>query len=921
MALFLHSSKCITYLRNISKLIQTNGSNIRFLCLANVPNVPETNVRKQVDFYTYQNTERNIDSLIEKVNKKLENKQIIDKQTIDEIINGIQIEGKIDSSQALSILQSCNLLLQCTPEQRMNLATTLWKLFNIYNIQMDVSYYNSLLEIYLKNKYEFSPLDILSDMKKQSIEPDESTYKKLLKYYCTKGNISEAMTVFQCMKDENYVLSDDVFNSFIVGYTQVGDLESALNVLRIMKDFNVTPTNKTYSTLMCAHATHNNTRSIQEILNKCRMEGISFTNENLLDVIYTLIANKNVNFVNEMLAELKRPFDIEVFEFISRIIDLKQENIAKKMYYYFHSDMKFLLTKFQFENFFLHKIICCAPNEKVVELCNEFYTYCDNKKVFVQAIYYAFKQNKDDLALSLLKEWKNRGHKLRPHYFWPILCKFQQNNDMKGLLEYVKNIKEVYDVVPCVNTVADYILPNILTPILSTTFILSQYNIPAEITRNALVYYWLSCSKTRLSSEYIKEHPYYYDDFILKSKLKLALFNTGDINSYLIIANNLSTKTKSGEIEKVSFDEKIIDVLNFLKENPTRISQILDYISKNGISISDDTHKILSEYQKKSPINKTSRLLKNLRKVNNSSKLNTRNTNVSAHNNFFFMNKLINEYSKEESRKVLEQYITKNPSDATAKLALNYAKKLISEGDINDAAELIKYTGQMIQVKSYLILEETRKLLNEVALIGNDVILHTFVDILQQQNYIIAPKNYLNLLITVHVNRGNIRKALEMAEILNKKYNYIPAFHQLVKLVVLVNDAKILQDLMNIAIKSYDEEYILGELIICFLRKNYQEEAKKLLQFFCTSNYNLEIIKEILQYYSLTERDWLLNKLLDFTIDYPNANRLALYECLAFIYVSRNDLLQGVKLWDRMRKEKVLPTAKIKSMLPIHKLN
>lgn len=599
MALFLHSIKYSRNLRNISKLIQTDGSNKRFLCSASVPNISEIKVSIPTDFYGYQTSELDIDSLIEKVNRNLHYGRLIDKNVIDEIIQCMQIQGKIDSSQAILVLRSCNLLIQCTPEQRIDLATTLWKLFGIYNVKMDASYYNALLKIYLNNKHEFSPLDILSDMKKQSIVPNENTYKELLKYYCMKGNMSGAMTVFQCMKDENHVLTEDVFNSFILGYAQARDLKSAVNVLQIMEKVNLTPTNKTYSALMCAYATYNNMESIKRILFKCRKKGIEFTNEDLLDVIYTLIANKNVDYIGKVLVELKRPFLTEPLEFLAKIIDLKQENMAMKIFYYFYSDIKFKLMKIQYENFIIHKLIYSGvPIEKIVDTCKLFYTCYGNNKIFNQAIYFAFKQNKDLLVSSLLKEWKNKGHKLRSHYFWPFLSKLQKNHDIKGLLEYVKNMKDVYGVVPCINTVADYILPNILTSSMSTVFVLSEYNIPIETTRNAVVYYWLSFFKTKLSADYVTQHPCYYDDFILKSKLRWSLFNTCDIDSYLIIANTLYKETTSGAKEKVSLDEKILDIMNFLKHNPTCISKILQYISKNEISISDNTYKILSEYQR-----------------------------------------------------------------------------------------------------------------------------------------------------------------------------------------------------------------------------------------------------------------------------------------------------------------------------------
>lgn len=95
-------------------------------------------------------------------------------------------------------------------------------LYIISDVPMNVSLYNMLLQLYVQNKYKFSPLEILSDMKKRSIEPNEDTYKKILEYYCKNGNMEDAITIFKYMKNENYPLDIDIFNLIIMGYFEIG---------------------------------------------------------------------------------------------------------------------------------------------------------------------------------------------------------------------------------------------------------------------------------------------------------------------------------------------------------------------------------------------------------------------------------------------------------------------------------------------------------------------------------------------------------------------------------------------------------------------------------------------------------------------------------------------------------------------------
>lgn len=64
----------------------------------------------------------------------------------------------------------------------------------------------------------------------------------------------------------------------------------------------------------------------------------------------------------------------------------------------------------------------------------------------------------------------------------------------------------VYNVAPCVNTIANFIIPNLLGSNSSSTSLLEEYGIPKETIRNAIVYYLLKQNKTRSAYMYGKYH-------------------------------------------------------------------------------------------------------------------------------------------------------------------------------------------------------------------------------------------------------------------------------------------------------------------------------------------------------------------------------------------------------------------------------
>lgn len=82
-------------------------------------------------------------------------------------------------------------------------------------VELDVSHYNALLNIYLESGNEFSPLDFLVSM---AVNPNGETFQLIVSKLCNQGKTLEARQIMELMKSEQIPINEDVLSSFIHGH-------------------------------------------------------------------------------------------------------------------------------------------------------------------------------------------------------------------------------------------------------------------------------------------------------------------------------------------------------------------------------------------------------------------------------------------------------------------------------------------------------------------------------------------------------------------------------------------------------------------------------------------------------------------------------------------------------------------------------
>lgn len=86
-------------------------------------------------------------------------------------------------------------------------------------VQLDVSHYNALLNIYLNSENKCLPSDFLQVMANAKVKPNGETFRLIISKLCNQGKITEAKAAMELMRSEQIPINEDILSSFTHGYS------------------------------------------------------------------------------------------------------------------------------------------------------------------------------------------------------------------------------------------------------------------------------------------------------------------------------------------------------------------------------------------------------------------------------------------------------------------------------------------------------------------------------------------------------------------------------------------------------------------------------------------------------------------------------------------------------------------------------
>ncbi|KAJ8667564.1 hypothetical protein QAD02_009227, partial [Eretmocerus hayati] len=504
---------------------------------------------------------------------------------IDDVHTGLQIakqRGNLTSSEALLLLRACgDYLIQESIECRRALTETVWQTIKDLGTSTDAFHYNAYILVNLENETDFSPVDILLEMKGKGIEPNRVTFQRLIDYYCGKGDIAGATKILEHMNEKGLPLNEKVFSSLIKGHSVSGDHSSAMKILEIMSNAGVEPTSITYTSILCAHARIGNIESIKQVKQDCQHKDIIFSDEEILEVVYVLAINKFSDLMDQVITILSseqfHPNTSASSSYLSKLIHRDDVEAAYKLY-------KLVPTSGPDspESYFIRRLVAGTKDvKKVISYCKLMSSGNQNDLLSL-AIYTAFKKDRHFLAFPLLEALKESGGIIREHYFLPIFVSCRKNGDMKGINETLRLMISKYKINPSSNTIQEYVVPHITEDLKQKRQILLDTGISKPVTDTALLCYSLESNRFKEAANFIASiNTVCYADKLLYY-LRIHFQKNQDVKSLVeIVHHQFSARAIESTVTKevlASEDDRRYSATHF---SGAVLQSILRKLSKN----------------------------------------------------------------------------------------------------------------------------------------------------------------------------------------------------------------------------------------------------------------------------------------------------------------------------------------------------
>ncbi|XP_019371902.1 PREDICTED: leucine-rich PPR motif-containing protein, mitochondrial isoform X2 [Gavialis gangeticus] len=883
------------------------------------------------------------------------------------IFHSTRRKGLASRDEVLLLLQSCgSLLSELQLPERTELANNMWNRLRGLGTKYDVDHYNALLKVYLQNKHTFSPAQFLTNMEEANVQPNQVTYESLIAAYCNEGDIEGASKILQCMKNKGIPITEEIFSSLVTGHAKAGDMENAENTISILRDAGAEPGPNIYLALLSAYAEKGDISNIEKLLKQFEKVDHCHVSRHMMQVIVSLAKAGYPQYIQDITKRLDTGHFSDVMNLCLNLVTQGLEDTAFQI-------LK-LCPKSPSGNeggcnvFLQHCVVLNKPVSKLKQFCTELKEANIHSMPFEFTLWCALKKNKAGMATDLMKIMKEYGLPIRCHYFWPLLVRYQQEKNVEGTVELVKVMHEL-GIKPTLHTYAKYILTNTDVQTLQAALQEAGYT-PDNTTllagelKNEALYGKLENILALLSSpstphmkipeiqEVLRVAFNQSTDADLWSKITEVLYKDGRycptppgpseaVGRFLY---NLIDSMSDSEVQ--AKEECLRQYFHQLKKmniliHPKICKGICNLMGSynvpeliKAVQLTEDVDSIPSDANLK-----VSALEKNLEE------LEAKNQPITD-----VLNQLILALCEEKNmQKALEVKAKYKPDmvvsgyEALIRLCCLYdnaedAMNLNEEVSQIDSSftlptktylALIKVLGRLGRVKDAInILKEMKKkdvpiskipvnffpmVLNNVALRGEVEMVNQFFETVMNLGLAKPSPGLYNSLLLVHLEKGDMRGALNTLIHWHQKYNYLPGPHQFLCRCIETENTDILQEAIDFISTKCGEISVLHDLLFAFLELGKYSKAQKIIETPGMTIYDGKLqwfLKRCVSKNQVTA----LESLVEITQSL-DCDRDEMYYNLLKLYEKNNDFQKAGEVWTKLKEETVVPRERTLSLL------
>ncbi|XP_068632296.1 leucine-rich PPR motif-containing protein, mitochondrial [Battus philenor] len=374
--------------------------------------------------------------------------------------------------------------------------------------------------------------------------------------------------------------------------------------------------------------------------------------------------------------------------------------------------------------------------------------------------------------------------------------------------------------------------------------------------------------------------------------------------------SELLTKLTSPDLELAPVEQT--NTRRSIASSSAELEQFLKRIkSKGGTNVKGIQRQLLSAYIRENNVQKLDSYLEELKKTDFELTVPT----LAQLFEFYSQNDKV-----DKARDLKAEIIAKDPDFVFNRYKiLQFAYALIRANKYEEAIQFLTENKQLSEDEKsgFMINSKSWQMLNTLAETKDVEKVKEMTNVLIENNYVLPSNVILGPLIKVHLLKNDIEGALNEFENCCKQYRSTPWKGELMKSLILKEDATKLQWLADLSTQIHGEVNILHDLALAFIECGRLKQARRILE---TPGLHKRPKKldDACQRYVEEGKSEYLEGLLEATKELSHIDRSNIFYHLLVTYCKSNETDKALGLWTILQEDGEIPSNQFLTILGNH---